>query len=412
MTKDSKYFVGIESGGLNLFDVDRYVKQTREPFPLSDHKSVSVGGLIHYDLKDKLNLWPRLPNRLDSVTSGIVSPLREMFKILFLVKGLTLWGGTICYLEEVSVIYLCFATTLNKYVELKTYYEASQNPHWVEAMNLETKDLHRNNTWVLFDLLMGRKPIGYKWIYKIKYKSTGESCYKDGHVKCLSSLAVDNNWLLFQSNVNNIFLYGDINEEVYMSLPPGFMIRMRKKITEYVKSKKGQFIALLAYVDDIVIIGANPDFHEKPKHFELDVLLVREKVSSGVIKTMKVSSACRYIYQSCDYSSQFWQLVKKKVEVVNNGKDWSTIVNGFATMKNGNSIRSMIRRLCLAASIYLIWQERNARLFKDEKRNVDDLFKNLVEIVTLRLSSLKVKRSKEVHKIEDSWNVKLNTSTA
>ncbi|GJT38739.1 RNA-directed DNA polymerase, eukaryota, reverse transcriptase zinc-binding domain protein [Tanacetum coccineum] len=78
----------------------------------------------------------------------------------------------------------------------------------------------------------------------------------------------------------------------------------------------------------------------------------------------------------CDYSSQFWQLVKKKVEVVNN------------------------------ASIYLIWQERNARLFKEEKRNVDDLFRNLVEIVTLRLSSLKVKRSKEVHKIEDSWNVK------
>ncbi|GKA60178.1 hypothetical protein Tco_0759585, partial [Tanacetum coccineum] len=117
-----------------------------------------------------------------------------------------------------------------------------------------------------------------------------------------------------------------------------------------------------------------------------------------------VEEPVEILERDCDYSSQFWQLVKKKVEVVNNGKDRSTIVNGFATMKNGNSIRSVIRRPCLAASIYLIWQERNARLFKDEKRNVDDLFRNLVEIVTLRLSSLKVKRSKEVHKIEDSWN--------
>ncbi|GJR96975.1 ribonuclease H-like domain-containing protein [Tanacetum coccineum] len=45
---------------------------------------------------------------------------------------------------------------------------------YVKAMNNEIEALNRNNTWTIYDLPIGRKPIGYKWIFKIKYKASGE----------------------------------------------------------------------------------------------------------------------------------------------------------------------------------------------------------------------------------------------
>jgi hypothetical protein len=69
---------------------------------------------------------------------------------------------------------LCFASTLNKSVEPKSYEEAVQDPNWFEAMNNEIEALNRNNAWTECELPAGRHAIGYKWIWKIKYMSTGD----------------------------------------------------------------------------------------------------------------------------------------------------------------------------------------------------------------------------------------------
>lgn len=58
-------------------------------------------------------------------------------------------------------------------------------------------------------------------------------------VRCLISLAVQNNWKLFQLDVNNVFLYGDLSEDVYMLPPPGYHIEGSTKVCKLKKSVYG-----------------------------------------------------------------------------------------------------------------------------------------------------------------------------
>ncbi|KAJ0575491.1 putative RNA-directed DNA polymerase [Helianthus annuus] len=215
---------------------------------------------------------------------------------------------------------VAYISSLNKTSEPSSYSEASKDPRWIEAMNLEMEALMRNQTWELVDLPSGRKPIGCKWVYRVKYKANGEvERYKarlvaKGYnqregldfgetfspvvkmvtVRCILSLAVQNSWTLYQLDVNNAFLYGSISEDVYMLLPEGYYNKNETKVCKlvkslyglkqaprkwnekltsvllelgfvqsscdhslYVLSKSTVFIVLLVYVDDIVITGNN-----------------------------------------------------------------------------------------------------------------------------------------------------------
>lgn len=41
-------------------------------------------------------------------------------------------------------------------------------------MSKEFDALNANDTWIITDLPKGKKPISYKWVYKIKYRANGE----------------------------------------------------------------------------------------------------------------------------------------------------------------------------------------------------------------------------------------------
>nr|GEV40873.1 putative reverse transcriptase, RNA-dependent DNA polymerase, Gag-polypeptide of LTR copia-type [Tanacetum cinerariifolium] len=76
--------------------------------------------------------------------------------------------------SKLNNVNICFATSLNTCIAPFCLSKAMSDPNWVEAINNEIKALNKNNTWTICDLHVDRKPIGSKWIWKIKYKGSSE----------------------------------------------------------------------------------------------------------------------------------------------------------------------------------------------------------------------------------------------
>ena len=123
--------------------------------------------------------------------------------------------------------------------------------NWVEAMDTEYQALLRNNTWHLVPKPKGKNIIGSKWVYRIKRKADGSIDrykarlvakgfkqrygidYEDtfspvvnaATIRLILSVAVSQGWSLRQLDVQNAFLHGVLDEEVYMYQPPGYVDR-------------------------------------------------------------------------------------------------------------------------------------------------------------------------------------------
>ncbi|KAJ9566231.1 hypothetical protein OSB04_002197 [Centaurea solstitialis] len=157
--------------------------------------------------------------------------------------------------------YHCYATLLSNH-EPTSYKEASSSSHWQAAMQEELQALAKAQTWDFVPLPPGKRPIGSKWVFKIKTKSDGsidryKAClvakgfnqeygidYEETFapvarvtsVRSLLAIAATKHWPLLQMDVKNAFLNGDLSEEVYItpppsvSLPPGHVCRLRKAL--------------------------------------------------------------------------------------------------------------------------------------------------------------------------------------
>ena len=134
--------------------------------------------------------------------------------------------------------------------EPSTFAEAQEDERWVEAMESEHNSIMKNHTWDLMDRPTKHKVIDTKWVYKAKYKSDGSLekykarlvaqgfAQKEGYdfqetfapttqsttIRLVLALAAEEGWPVYQMDVKSAFLNGNLEEEVYVEKPPGFVI--------------------------------------------------------------------------------------------------------------------------------------------------------------------------------------------
>ena len=108
------------------------------------------------------------------------------------------------------------------------------------------KSLQDRNIWELVDLPKGRNPVRCCWVYDIKsdgckkaclvakgfsqqprldYDETFSPVVRYETIRLLLATAALENWDIEALDVKTAFLYGDLDEEIYMQQPEGFIIK-------------------------------------------------------------------------------------------------------------------------------------------------------------------------------------------
>ncbi|XP_071713497.1 uncharacterized protein [Rutidosis leptorrhynchoides] len=131
-----------------------------------------------------------------------------------------------------------------------------------------------------------------------------------------------------------------------------------------------------------------------------------------------VCSLCNLVQEShnhlligCSYAKSIWRWFRGKagldgiIDRIEYGNDhWIDVINAMAGTVCNKGIWSIIRRLVFAAVIYQLWQERNARTFKNESSSYEVIAKRIYEVVRLRLMGLQVKKSMQSQSAAMVWH--------
>ena len=222
------------------------------------------------------------------------------------------WYG---FLSLVSLV-----ATLSPISIPSCYKQAMEHECWQIEMQAEIQALEENHTWDIIPCPPTIKPIGSKWVFSVKlrfdgsldrykarllalgnkqkygvdYEETFAPVDKMTTVRTILAIAASQSWQLHQMDVNNAFLQGDLQKEIYMKLPssmttssPHDVCKLRRSLyglnqaprawlekfhstllsfsftqsqydsSLFLHTSTSDIVILLVYVDDIIITGTD-----------------------------------------------------------------------------------------------------------------------------------------------------------
>ncbi|XP_010501746.1 PREDICTED: uncharacterized protein LOC104779049 [Camelina sativa] len=246
--------------------------------------------------------------------------------------------------SKLSDSFCAYVNALTKYPTPTSYSQASKIKEFCDAMDVEIVALKRAHTWDVCSLPPGKTVIGCKWVYIVKLNANGSLerykarlvakgyTQKEGldyvetfspvarmaTVKFLLAFAAPRKWFLDQLDVSNAFLNGDLKEEIYMSLPPGYgpkegesfppnaVCKLRKSLYGLKQASRQWFLKLSESLVSLGFQGGTGDdtlFTRKTRDVHMAVLVYVDDIiiaSSSSSATVSITMAMKETFKLRD----------------------------------------------------------------------------------------------------------------
>ncbi|GJR56732.1 putative ribonuclease H-like domain-containing protein [Tanacetum coccineum] len=315
--------------------------------PLIDYGKYALGCMTGVDMKKTVHL--------KSLRDELLRSMEEKRQLIRNYQEIAIYEGK-THQDLHTCLFACFLSQ----EEPKRVSKALSDPAWVEAMQEELLQFKLQNVWVLVDLPKGHRAIGTKWVYRNKKDERGivvrnkARLVAQGHtqeegidydevfapvarieaIRIFLAYASYMGFTVYQMDVKSAFLYGQIEEEVYVCQPPGFedpdhpdkvykVVKalyglhqaprawydtlatyllsngfQRGKIdqTLFIKSQKGHILLVQIYVDDIIFGSTKKELCEE---FEK---LMKDKFNKKESIFISQDILCHEILRSSNYT--------------------------------------------------------------------------------------------------------------
>ncbi|KAJ9542188.1 hypothetical protein OSB04_028694 [Centaurea solstitialis] len=228
--------------------------------------------------------------------------------------------------EGVSNPHLSLISCFLSQEEPKKVHDAMKDPSWIEAMQEELLQFVLQHVWDLVDLPCGHRAIGTRWIFRnkkderriviknkarlvaqgytqeegIDYDEVFAPVARIEAIRLFLAYASFKHFKVYQMDVKSAFLYGKIEEEVYVCQPPGFEDpRYPDRVYKLNKALYGLHQAPMAWYDTLSTYLLENDFTRGVidktlfiKREEQEILLVQIYVDDIIFGSTK-SSMCK-----------------------------------------------------------------------------------------------------------------------